>query len=182
MKRIIYEYGSEEHAIKLEEAMNKKYESIAEVVADSSDIFAAAFTNPADRTAIFKLLDSYSHLAECDSDFTERLQLMMIWNKEISEGEVSTILDFADSPEETISIFRELKYLLFRADFNKADDNGESICNLIKEYRISATALTTMVEWCCVKGVLVLIGLAKIFLEKGMTEYSTNILRRVKND
>lgn len=181
MKRIVYESGSEEYALKLEETMKRKNGSIAEGLGDSRDIFAAAFTDPSDRPAIYKLFDSYSHLAECDNDFAEKLQIMTIWKKETDEGEGRTILDSVDSPEEAIALFREIKYLVLRLEFNKSDDGGSSICSLVREYGISIAALITIAEWCCINGVLILISLSTLFLENGMADFSTKILRRVKN-
>ncbi len=165
--------GSEIQAKEYERSVFEDYRRMADITAGKKEEIESLLKGGKDnypliRAIIHENMNIYKH----NNDFAEIAQLVQIYSVEADNDMENMIFDISPDLSELIYILRQLKYMLFRVEFDKITDGGDELCELIGRYKLSLAALDNMVGWCCNNQGKVYVTLVGIFLKHGMFEYA----------
>ncbi len=110
------------------------------------------------------LSDEEFDILKDTNEFAEICQTLAIFHSERANGCEDTVFSSCNSKEELHALMTEMKYLLFRIEFDEETDYSNSILNMIQEYRVSPPMLIMMVKWCNFDRFKVLSWLSKVLV------------------
>jgi len=129
---------------------------------------------------ISQMVNEMPRVYDTSNDFMEIGQMVQIYDSETEAGLDNVIFDIGRNLDGLLSRYRQYKYMLFRTEFEKHDDDGDAFCNLISEDRLSTLALLKMMDWDCMDKFNVCLMLTGIFIKHNMPEYARDMLIECK--
>ena len=129
---------------------------------------------------ISRLINEMPRVYDTSNEFMEIGQMVQIYDSETEAGLDNVIFDIGNNLDGLLGRYRQYKYMLFRTEFEKHDDGGDALCNLILEDRLSSLALLKMMDWDCMDKFNVCLMLTGIFIKHNMPEYARDMLIECK--
>lgn len=114
---------------------------------------------------------------ETVTDMAYMVLVNQIYQEELKEHATRTILDGFDSIEGILAFIQEIKFRLWRVEFDMEDDAGEQFMKLVDRYQMSNCLLKYMVHVAGMDKVKLLLKLSIMFLDRNMISKAFALLK-----
>ncbi len=170
--------GTEAHAIDYEKWMYEVILSHMVVLKGKvGEISALLAGGKQNYGAIQKLVDDNSSNFANDDSTSEIVDIINIYKAEKAANRRKCFLDISNDLNNLLTLYRKMKYMMFRVEFDKFDDKGNELCDTIRDYCLSPEAIDCMVTNFCYNHFETYFKLAKVFICHNMYDFAERMLK-----
>lgn len=166
---------TEVYALEREKAFDKYYSELSEIYDEIISEIDKAIIHGDTEKYLSMINCCYSDMQFLD-EFLELKAIADICYEELQHGKEKTFLAVSNGRIELLRVFRELKFILYRLQFDCQESDLEYLCRFLKGHDISEYMLEYMMRHCTLDGLKMTLCVAKELMKNGMIQHAAYLL------